>query len=476
MREMGAFRATAAAVLMFIAAAVSAADCSTGVRLVSSRASSPNLVNGPMAWSGSVLAVAKTQEGAPGAAWISFYNENLENIAADRRIATNAREIHGFVWTGTEFALLYRTDAPSLLLQRLTMLGDPIGAPIAVTPGRTVYSSDEIDIVWSGALDAYVVGRVVSQGSDKGLWITVLEENGTQRSDRLVPVLVSPQSQLQITVTNSGIIGAFFVNLNNNLVFARLRETGPADARVISNVAGTNLTVTAHQEQFVVTRAVEGVDSTDIRWLVVDSSHQIVRADAVLVEATGDSALPLALVSNGTELALSYVDSPEDTGTLDDVYRLRRFTINGTLISDTRFSTDISVGRAVTDWPFVWTGSSYIAAPVRASTDRLNSYLTKYCPLRVDIVGPRTVTVGSTVTFAPAASGGVAPYEYVWSFSNENRTDRGETMVRTYTQKGTYVATVTVIDDTGATSTSTLTFEVVDAVPPPKPRRRGVRS
>jgi hypothetical protein len=475
---MGAYRAAAAALLILIASAASAADCSTALRAVSSRSSNPNLVNGPMAWSGSVIAVAKTQEGASGAVWASFYDENLQNVAPDRLYATNAREIYGIVWTGAEFGLLYRTSVPSLLLQRLTMLGDPIGAPIAVTPSRTIYASDELDFVWSSALDAYVVARVVSQGGSKGLWITVLEEDGTQRTDRQVPVVLSNQSQLQIAVTNSGVIGAVFINVNDSLVFARMDTSGPIIANTLSTTAGTSLNMAAHQERFVVTRAVAGVEKTNIRWMVVDTSNQIVRPDAVLVEAPELEVLPRALISNGTELALSYVASSEAGNSLDDVFRLLRFTANGTVIADTPFSSDISAGRATTDWRFVWTGSAYIAAPVRSSADRLTSYLTKVCPLQVEIIGPRNILVGSTVTFSPNASGGVPPYEYVWSFSTETRTDRGEVMVRTFNQTGTYIVSVTVTDSAGAQATATTNFDVVEPDPPPppvKPRRRAVR-
>ena len=474
---MGAFRAASTALLILIAAAAWA-DCTSAFRLISSRASSPNLVSEPIAWSGSVLAVAKYQEGTSSSIWVGFYNENLDSVAPNRLYATNARAIAGLVWTGSEFALLYRTDVPNLLLQRMTMLGDPIGAPIEVTPSRTVYAGDEIDLAWSSALDAYVVARVVSQGSNKGLWITVLEKDGTQRVDRSVPVFIAPQSQLQIAVTASGIIGAFFLNVNENLAFARLGPTGPVISRVISDTLGTDLNVTAYQELFVVTRAVRTATKTNIRWLVVDSSQEIVRPDSLLIEAPGEEVLPRALITNGSELALTYVDSPERAGSLDDVFRLRRFTINGTMISDAPFSDDVSVSRGSTDWRFVWTGMSYIAAPVRSSSDRLNSYLARYCPLLVEVIGPTTVIVGSTVTFRPSTTGGAPDYEYVWSFSNELRTDRGEVMVRTYNQKGTYTATVTVTDDNGVTDTGSLTFVVVDEEeppPPPDPKRRTVR-
>ncbi|MGZ5433073.1 MAG: hypothetical protein ACXWH7_09105, partial [Thermoanaerobaculia bacterium] len=98
---MGAIRATAAAVLILFTAVAAIGDCVTTTRLISTRQSQPNLVNGPVAWSGSVLGVAKTQEGVATAVWFAGYSEDLQTLVGDRLIANDSRDIVALEWTGT---------------------------------------------------------------------------------------------------------------------------------------------------------------------------------------------------------------------------------------------------------------------------------------------------------------------------------------------------------------------------------------
>jgi hypothetical protein len=251
---------------------------------------------------------------------------------------------------------------------------------------------------------------------------------------------------------------------------------GSDDTPVVREVASGGsggLVADARGEQFVIVKTALVSGETEIRWLVVDTAHQIAKFEALLVQGSGDDALPQALVATDSELALSYIDSPIRTTTLDDTFRLRRFTIGGTLIGDTPFApTDLSAVRAVTAFPFVWTGRSYIAAPVRESSDRINSHLIRYCPLRASILAPRRVLVRETVTFTPGPDGGIPPYAYEWSFSNSAFVERGPgvgSVQRTFTQPGTYTATLVTIDGNGVRTTTTFTFDVV------YPRRRAAR-
>ncbi len=471
---MGAIRATAVAGLILIGAGVAAAECVTGVRLLSTSASVPNLVAGPIAWSGNVLAVVKTEEGVPGAVSVAIYGDGMETIEPDRFVASDARSFYALIWTGTEFGLFYRNTSQGLNLQRLTMLGTPVGAPIAITPGRPVFAGDRVQVRWSPVHDAYVVVRFVSQSNARGLYITMIEKNGSQRSDRPVFVEVAQSSPVALGVTGAGVIGVVFVTTNDQIALAIAR--GSTDSPVVRQLlsgAPEQIVVAARNEQFIVVRTALSSGKSVIRWLIADPSHQIVRPDALLVAIPGDDVHPQELVITDDELALSYVHSPIPIETLDDTFRLRRFTFTGALIGDTMFAaTDLSAARAVTPYPFVWTGTSYIAAPVRASSDRLNSYLVRYCPLRVEILGPRVVLAGDTVTFAPSPDGGVPGYTYEWRFSHESRVERGTVtpVQRTFTETGTYTATLTVTDSTGVVTTTTFTFEVV------KLRRRGVRN
>lgn len=470
---MGAIRTTAGVFLILTgAAAASAAECVMGVRVLSTRANVPNLVAGPAAWSGSGLGVAKTQEGAVGPVWVAVYGEGLETLAADRLIAGDARELVALVWTGTELGLFYRATNQRLRLQRLSPMGAPIGSPVAISPARTVFTGDRIEVAWSAVHDAYVVAHYVSQSSLGGLYVTMVEEGGAQRSDRPVNVSVATKSPLALDVTDGGVIGAFFYTSNNVLAMARMSGSTdtPQVQELIAAGAG-DLVVAVRDERFILARTVEDDGRLVIRWFVVDTPYQIVESDALLVAGSGDDALPQALVVTPDEIALSYIDSPIRDEILDDVLRLRRFSITGALIGETPFApTDLSASRAVTPHPFVWTGTAYLVAPLREATDRLTSYLVRYCPLRAEILAPRKVIVGDTVRFVPAPSGGVPGYTYVWTFSHQAEPEHNTVSPqRRYTKTGTYSATVVVTDTTGVSTTATFTFDVVF------PRRRAVR-
>ena len=460
---MGAIRGIAAAMLMFVAAVASAQDCVTEGRVLSTRGSSPNLVNGPIAWSGSVLGLAKTQEGLSGALWFATYDGSLNQLTADRLIASDARAIIATAWTGEEFGVIFRTLNQTLKLQRLTSGGEPIGAPVLITPTRTVYVADEIDAVWNNALDAYVVARAISTGRDEGLWFTVLEQDGTQRSDAKAPVNLTQQSELDLTVSDSGVIGAFFINFNGSLAFARAEPGAIISVRSLG-LTGTDIEAAAHGNLFVVTRMVPNTfDEGTIRWFVVDSAAQFVRQDALFISPEGDDVVPLGLISTGDELALTYAAVARRDQPFDHTYRLRRFTIDGTVLSDTDFSaSSSSQARAITEFPIVWTGTSYLSAPVRESSDRLNSFLLRYCPLRAEIVSPsRRVFVGQTVTFSAVASGGVPVYTYSWVFPNEIGPKTGQSLDREFNRTGTYTVTLTVTDFAGSQVTREIEIDVV---------------
>lgn len=470
---MGAIRATAVAVLMLFSTVFAAAECVTGTRLLSTSASVPNLVAGPIAWSGNVLAVAKTEEGVPGNAWVGIYGEGMETIEPDRFLVSDARTLYALTWTGSEFGLFYRSFSQSLHLQRMTMLGSPIGAPVVITPGRPVFAGDKVEVRWSPVHDAYVVVRFVSQGNARGLHITMIERDGSQRSDRPVFVAPAQSSPVALAVTDAGFIGVVFSTANDLISMAIV--SGSSDTPVVRELTAggsAEIAVAARNEQFVIVRTALSNEGREVlRWLIADPSHQIVKGDTLLFGTSDADVHPRVLVVTEDELALSYVHSPIPIETLDDTFRLRRISFTGALIGDTAFApTDLSAARAVTSFPFVWTGTSYVAAPVRASLDRVNSHLVRYCPLRAQILGPRVVLAGDTATFSPAADGGVPGYTYQWKFSHQARVESGVvTVERTFTETGTYTATLTVTDNTGVVTTTTFTFEVV------KPRRRGVR-
>jgi hypothetical protein len=470
---MGAIRKAAAVLLIVIAAAASAEDCVTDARVLSTRQSVPNLVAGPTAWNGSVLAVAKTQEGVSGPAWLAIYDENMNPLTADRQIAADAQSLVTLIWNGTEFGLFYRTLNQGLNLLRLDFGGSPIGPPVAITPGKLVYPGDDIDVVWSSSLNAYAVGRIISQGQSKGFWLTLVERNGAERSDRPATVTTPTRPYLDMAVTASGVIGAFFNNGLGSLVFARATGEGPITVRTMT-AAGEYTEATAKDGLFFVTRSdPPGGDTTKIRWFVVDSSQQIVRPDAVLLEPSGDIAWPLSFIAYDEGLALAYLDAPQRTRVNDGSYRLRRFTANGTVISDTLFAAaDFALGRAQSIYPIVWTGQSFYSAAVQSAPDRLSSYLLRYCPLRTQILlstPTSIVRVGTPVTFTSATTGGVPSYQYGWIFPGEFLPKPGSSIAWTFDRTGTYDVTLRVTDFNGSVVFETITVTVI------RPKTRAVR-
>lgn len=472
---MAAIRATTAAFVIFLAAAAAAQECVSDVRVIGSRGAVPELVAGPAVWNGTLLAVAKTEEGVPNAIWTALYGEALEGpLVGDRVAVTDAAPngLFAFLWNGNEFNLFYRSTAERIHLQRLSPFGELIGGPIVINPNRRVRIGDELAAVWSPALNATVVVQHIGSGTSRGIYVTLVERNGTPRSDqRLVAVPVNTTG-IDVAVTDSGVIGIFFIGEDDLKIWLATIVQGNFIPDVRSTgIAGTVLAAAAHGERFAVVRTEGEEEETKLRWFVIGTDHAIVRADALLVDTTPGTILrPLALVSNGAELALTY------DGLLG--LRLRRFTITGTLLSDAPFaSSNLGATSAISEFPPVWTGTSYVIAPVREIS--LTSYLVRYCPLRVQITVPAIVEVNEPVLLVGSASGGTEPYEFEWTISRDpGGPRRQEAILRTFPTTGPRTLTLTVTDDDGNVATTTVTIEVTDTPPPPPPppaRRRSVR-
>lgn len=463
---MGAIRATVVAVLVLFTAVAAMGDCVTSARLISTRQSKPNLISGPVAWSGSVLGVAKTQEDSDSALWFAVYDEALQTLVGDRLIANDSRDIVSLEWTGTDFGLFYRTTNQRMHLQRLTMMGEPIGGPIPITPGRTVYSGDEIDIEWSAVLDAYVVARTISQGQFQGIWVTYVARDGTHRSDRRLPVQAAPQSNLSLSVTNAGVAGLVFANSGNGISLARFTETTTPISITVAETAGNFIETAAVGNQFVIVHAVTSGGKLKVHWLVVDTSHQVLRPDEVLFEGAGDEVWPLALIATEDELAMAYISVKDRLDPLAKEYRLRRMGFDGTMITDNYFAaSDLGAAtRSESIYDFVWTGASYLQASFRRSPDRLNSHLLRYCPLRARVITDVAFArPGQPVVFTALPDGGTPGYSYEWTFGDPARIVRSQSATRTYDKPGTYTATVKVTDVAGSTYTATHTINVIDS-------------
>jgi PKD repeat protein len=73
-----------------------------------------------------------------------------------------------------------------------------------------------------------------------------------------------------------------------------------------------------------------------------------------------------------------------------------------------------------------------------------------------------TVTVNTPVTFTGSATGGTAPYSYVWTFGDATSAF-GESYSKTYTATGTKTVRLTVNDHNAVEADTTITINVVDA-------------
>lgn len=473
---MAAIRATAAAFMIFLAAAAAAQECVSGARVIGMRGAVPELVAGPSTWNGTLLAVAKTETGAPGSVWLALYSETLESLVGDRRIVTDAaaNDIVALLWNGLELNLFYRSVTERIHLQRLSAFGEPIGGPIAVNPNRRARAGDELSAVWSPALNATVVVQHIASGTSRGIYVTLVERSGAARRDQRLVAAPLNTTEIDVAVTDSGVIGVFFTGEDDSkLWLATIVQGSLVPAIGSTGFTGTEVVAAAQGELFAVARLEGEEEEAQVRWFVIDTAHHLVRQDAVLVEPTPGTILrPLALISTGDELALTY------EGELG--LRLRRFRISGTHLSDAPFaSANVAATSAVSEYPPAWTGRSYLIAPVREIS--LTSYLVRYCPLRVQISVPATVIVNQTVLLVGTASGGTGPYDFEWTVSRDpGGPRRQEAVLRTFPTTGPRTLTLRVTDDDGNTVTETVTIEVVDEPTPPPPppppaRRRSVR-
>jgi hypothetical protein len=389
--------------------------------------------------------------------------------------ATTSEGIIALLWNGEELGLFYRTDTV-IRLQRLTMLGDPIGEPISVNPTRRPRLGDAIKVVWSSALDAWVIGRHISSGSDRGIWVTTISTTGTEQMDEEIPAVPPIDPQLALAVTDTGTIGIFYLTTDDNTLVLSVIKPGKFPSTHSVSSTGYDVQATGAGDLFVVTRGVGESPTAAIRWFVVDTDHQFVRPDGQLLDGNGGFPVPLSLIYTGEELALTYSLPPGGSSAAPEL-RLHRFTIAGDFISDTRFTgLDSTSSRALTPFPLVWTGTAYVVAAVRETTTRLDSHLQRYCPLRSEIEAPRIVLAGQPVTFTAVTDGGVPGYSYAWTIVRDPGGSRtGATIERTFTLLGPRLVTMITTDATGATTTSSFTIDVVEEIVEPFKRRRAIR-
>lgn len=468
---------TAAAVLITIAAAEAAsAQCVSAVHQIASRSSLTSIVAGPAAWSGSIIAVASNQA-RNGAVWVTLFNQFGDALYPGTKFpSSDDADILDILWNGEHFGVFYRNADDQLILRRVNTSGELLGN--AVNVGKlTIADDEEVDIFFSSRLDSYVIARAEDLPT-RGIWLTYVKPDGAvTRNVQIADGTPAPDSLVRVAETQSAIIGVWYeADGTRNIIQARIEEGAKTFYRKVWT-PGDDLVVTAHDNRFVLARTFEQPDTRKIiRWKIVDTTGMDVREEGRLLIGTGKDVRPLALLSRGDELAITYLDSRDGFATQTPSYRLRRFDPDsGEAISDTYFAAaDRTRHRAFSEHDFVWTGSAYVAITVRETDDGDDSFLMRQCPLQAVISAPRQVAPGTTVTFVGSADGGVPLYQYRWTWGVLD-SSTGPTLQQRYDTPGNYTVRLTVTDDTDTVATQTFTITVAEPEPQPTPKRRAVR-
>jgi hypothetical protein len=460
------------AVLLVTAAAVQAADCVSKTQSIATRGFQPNRVAGPVAWSGSVLAVAKTETGPLKALYVGLYNNQLDQVSSDLRIADASLDGPiSILWTGHEFGVFYQSPDRRIRLQLVSEAGNPLGGAVVITPNHGIFNDDEFEVVWDPTRQAYAMVRVLTQSGDKGLWLILLERDGRTRADRRIELFPGKPAQPRIAVTDHGVIGIFYAHaITGSLTMVTIT---PDDAlqpsTPLASSAGRAIDVYSLNNLFGIVRRVDiPANRTEIRWLVVNEAGATITSDRQLVVSRGADVAPVALGGHDDEWALSFTDSPLgfdlDRGDL----RLLRFTTSGGVIDNTIFASNASFSFLAGTDPFVWTGASYVSSaelfinPIEGS----DSYLLSHCPLQATVERSLPVVrLYQPVTFTSTVQGGSGPFRYDWDFGDRSF-GVGAPISHTYQHTGTYTAILTVTDAAGGRSITAINVRVTL----PKPR------
>jgi hypothetical protein len=463
-----------AAVCGLLLASPAAAQCVSTLVPVSQPVVFPNRAAGPIAWTGSLLGMAK-QDAAPStnAIWSGVYDANLNQVRADHLVtsATFAGP-RLLLWNGTEFAAFYQTPGFQITLQRIDINGNAIGGPIAVAPQHALAPAEEFDAAWDPTRKAYIILHTVTTGFEAGLWLTVIAADGTQKSDEAVTFFVANPVFPRVAVTAAGTIGVVYSRSINGgqqeLVFAIIAPGTPSTSIATVRAGGANPRLATDGKFFFViyTLPVSGGGNV-FRSVKYDTAGRVATADALLFSGAPE-ALPFSLIANAplSEWALLYVMYP--AGVLNPSVaetRLRRIPFAAGTTTDLPFILDSSKRSLAPQSDLTWIGSAYIASVGRVLSlaDGTESYLARHCPFLVSISASTTLTIpNAPITLTANPNSGAPPYSFTWSFGDISGIERGPTVSHAYRDLGTYTVTVTATDRDGGMTSSTLTITIAN--------------
>lgn len=451
--------------LVLLAAAEAYAECVSSNELISLRASELNRAAGPVAWTGSLLGVAKNEHNTAKSIWFGLYDDQGHQLRETKIVDTSFNGAQALVWSGSDFGLFYLDQFGYHRYQRIAADGTPIGGAVALPHG--IWEDDEFDFTFDRTRDVHLVLHRVTQGPETGLWLTGFARDGSVKFERFVYSFVAPVGLPRVAVAANGTIAIFFthaavVGTSMIRIDAQDRYLAPI---TVSTTPALDVAAAARDNTFGIAKQVAATGGrTEIRWLVVDTNGTTTVSERLLISGKGVDVAPVSLVATPTEWALGYDDSVLGFRTLPGEYRLRRFTQTGVAISDTQFSADRLRSTFLTRHPFVWTGAAYVSSvalfisPLQGS----DSYLVRHCPLIGQPTADRTIArLLDPFTFTAAASGGSPDYTYEWDLGDNTRTETGATIQHRYDRFGTYTVTLTTTDLAGGRHVSTMQVRVV---------------
>jgi hypothetical protein len=302
------------------------------------------------------------------------------------------------------------------------------------------------------------------------MWLTMLNTDGTVRSDELITVPFTAPASPRLAVNASGVIAVVF--RRSGIFNLRVYDAAGVGGALQQVMNAKEVRIAANGTTFAIVGNMPLSAPTEIDWAVIDDHGTIVVPAKKLFAAHGVEIAPVSLSWNADrgEWALAYLDSRFPFSVVPGDYRLRRFTSSGTLISDSLFSPDTVLTTLATNQPFAWTGASYTSAASRSAsaTVQPESYVIRHCPLTASAgTSVRSVAPGGTLTFTAFVDGGTSDQSYTWDFG-DGHTDTAKTTTHRYDRLGDYTVVLRVTDSTGASSSSTVLVHVVN------PRRHAV--
>jgi hypothetical protein len=448
-----------ATILLLLPAAGRAEDCVSATSSIAVAGQFPNRAAGPIAWTGSRLGVLKI-DAQSRSLYFAAYDRHLVRLTPDDLVASDALSKQlAVVWTGTEFGVFYVDSQGFLTLQRVDDAGNTIGAKVPLLPNRLPDPDQEFDVAWDGT--SYIIARATAVTFESGLWTTTASREGAVILDRSLASFVDNPADPRIAsvaadryvvtwnLRDGDRVGVYGVPFS--------KVSGQGQLQPISSIATSrNAALVWNGESLLVVmsatdpNATSGAPHSFITSAEVDSNARLVRPEQQLLRGSGLDIDPSEIRWSGTEYALAYTDIPLGPSSPSEDYRLRRLTKSLSLITDTLFAPDVTKRSLNTEQGFVFDGDGYISpiGRVVSSSDGSDSYLVRRCPFAAkDVVIPARAVRNSVVTVRAGATGGVAPYQYAWSFGVLFEGGGvGPVETTQYENNGTYTITLTITD------------------------------